>query len=68
MKYFNISLISLFLIVLNISAQPLQRVAPEDVGLSSTHLQYADEAIEKAITSGDIPGAVLAVVKDGKMA
>lgn len=48
-------------------AQPLQRVSPESVGLSSSHLRYADIAIESEIQEGHIPGAVLAVVKDGTM-
>lgn len=49
-------------------AQQLPNVSPESVGMSSTHLKYADEIIEKAISDKEIPGAVLAVVKDGKMA
>lgn len=43
-------------------------VQPEDVNLSPARLRHADEAIEKAIAEKQIPGAVLAVVKDGKMA
>lgn len=50
------------------AAQPLQRVAPEQVGMDSRRLMYADEAIEAAIAGKDIPGAVLAVVRHGKMA
>lgn len=49
------------------TAQPLQRVAPEQVGMDSRKLMYADEAIETAISNKDIPGAVLAVVRNGKM-
>jgi len=49
-------------------AQQLPNVSPESVGMSSTHLKYTDEFIEKAISDKEIPGAVLAVVKDGKMA
>lgn len=49
-------------------SQPLQRVAPEQVGMDSRHLTYADEAIETAIANKEIPGAVLAVVRNGKMA
>lgn len=49
-------------------SQPLQRVAPEQVGMDSRHLMYADEAIENAIANKEIPGAVLAVVRNGKMA
>lgn len=56
------------LLALQATAQPLPRVAPEQVGMNSRHLQYADAAIEKAISNREIPGAVLAVVRQGKMA
>lgn len=50
------------------TAQSLPRVAPEQVGMSSRHLQYADQAIRRSIQDDGIPGAVLAVVRHGKMA
>lgn len=49
-------------------AQPLPRVTPEQVGMDSHRLLYADQAIQKAISDKEIPGAVLAVVRNGKMA
>ncbi len=49
-------------------AQTLERTLPEKVGMSGARLAYADSAILTSINAGDIPGAVLAVVKDGKMA
>lgn len=49
-------------------AKNLPIVTPEQAGLSSKHLCYADSAIEKAINDSIIPGAVLAVVRHGKMA
>lgn len=58
----------LFLGLQAAGAQPLQRVAPEQVGMDSRKLLYADEAIETAIANKEIPGAVLAVVRHGKMA
>lgn len=60
----------LFIILFTVqsNAQGLQRVAPEQVGMDSRKLMYADEAIEEAIANKDIPGAVLAVVRNGKMA
>lgn len=58
----------LALLALQAVAQPLPRVAPEQVGMDSRKLMYADEAIEKAIADKNIPGAVLAVVRNGKMA
>ena len=48
--------------------QPLERAVPEQLGIDSQRLAYADEAILQAIEGGDIPGAVLAVVHKGKMA
>jgi CubicO group peptidase (beta-lactamase class C family) len=62
-------LLSLFAVaVLGVSAQPLQRVAPGEVGLDGSQLSYVDPLIEGAIKEGRIPGAVLAVVRHGKMA
>ena len=63
-----VSLLCMFLGALSLVAQPLQRVAPEQVGMDSRRLMYADEVIEAAIANKDIPGAVLAIVRDGKMA
>jgi CubicO group peptidase (beta-lactamase class C family)/lysophospholipase L1-like esterase len=58
----------LLLLSLTLHAQPLQRVAPELVGMDSHQLLFADQAIQKAIADKQIPGAVLAVVRHGKMA
>jgi CubicO group peptidase (beta-lactamase class C family) len=49
-------------------AQPLQRVIPEQVGLDSKRLENVDKIINNSIENKEIPGAVLAVVKNGKMA
>lgn len=49
-------------------AQALQHVKPERVGMSSERLLKADSIIEDAIRQGDIPGAVLAVVRHDKIA
>jgi CubicO group peptidase (beta-lactamase class C family) len=56
------------LIALQLVAQPLGRITPEQAGLDSRHLQYADEVILQAIADNDIPGAVLAIVYKDKMA
>ena len=42
------------LLALQANAQSLQRVAPEQVGMDSRHLLYADEAIETAIANKDL--------------
>ncbi|MBO7138294.1 MAG: beta-lactamase family protein [Bacteroidaceae bacterium] len=49
-------------------AQQLKHVRPEKVGMDSQQLLKADSIIENAIKQGDIPGAVLAVVRHSKMA
>lgn len=49
-------------------AQHLKQVSPEKVGMSSQRLLKADSIIEDAICQGNIPGAVLAVVRHGQMA
>ncbi len=67
MKSTILFLATIFL-TLQINAQHLQLVAPEQVGMDSKRLSQADKVIEKAIENKEIPGAVLAVVKDGRMA
>ncbi|MBR4131167.1 MAG: serine hydrolase [Bacteroidaceae bacterium] len=51
-----------------IQAQQLKHVNPERVGMDSKRLLKADSIIEDAIRQGDIPGAVLAVVRHDKIA
>ncbi len=63
----------LFHLIMTISlstanAQYLPRVAPEEVGMSTERLHHADKVIGQAISEKEIPGAVLAVVRNGKMA
>lgn len=67
-KITQIIFLPLLSVALQAAAQPLPRVAPEQAGMDSHRLLYADQAIQKAITDKEIPGAVLAVVRDGKMA
>lgn len=65
----NTFLILLFLIAANpLFSQPLPRISPEKAGIDAKKLLYADSVILKSIQNREIPGAVLAVVKDGKMA
>lgn len=66
----RISLIFLFILIgCSLStAQSLKKVKPQKVGLDERHLIYADSAINQSIAKGEIPGAVLAVVKDKKLA
>lgn len=48
-------------------AQHLERVLPWEVGMDATRLALADSVLNRAIRQGEIPGAVLAVVRHGKM-
>ncbi len=54
--------------MLTLSAQHLQKVLPEQVGLDSRQLALADSALNTEIAAKNIPGAVLAIVRHGKMA
>lgn len=48
-------------------AQPLIKVTPEQAGMDSKRLSNVDRIIGESINKGEIPGAVIAVVRDGKM-
>lgn len=62
-------ILACFLTIGTGGAQQLPRVAPEQVGMNSRHLStYADAAIQEAIVRKEIPGAVLAIVRQGKLA
>ncbi len=49
-------------------ASKLERVKPSEVGMDETRLAKVDDIINASIEKKEIPGAVLAVVRDGKMA
>ncbi|NLA62110.1 MAG: serine hydrolase [Bacteroidales bacterium] len=57
-----------FFLIFSVNAQYLSKVAPEEVGMDSKRLQQTDLIINQAIADKEIPGAVLAVVRNGKMA
>ena len=67
MKNFYLFL-SIFLVSVSVIAQPLKRVSPQESGMDPIRLSQVDRIIEESIKTGEIPGAVLAVVRDGKMA
>ena len=67
MKNFYMFL-SFLLVSVSIIAQPLKRVSPQESGMDPVRLSQVDRIIEESIKTGEIPGAVLAVVRDGKMA
>ena len=66
MKKATIFLLSIIISVAAI-AQPLLKVTPEQAGMDSKRLSNVDRIIDESIKKGEIPGAVIAVVRDGKM-
>lgn len=50
------------------SAEPLQRVLPESVGMDSALLSRVDSVVMQSIARGEIPGAVVGVLRGGKVA
>ncbi len=51
-----------------VMAAYLPKTSPKKVGMDASRLSLADSAINHSIEKGEIPGAVLAVVRHGKMA
>ncbi|GAB6123901.1 hypothetical protein JCM30204_50510 [Dysgonomonas termitidis] len=60
--------ILLILVCSTLYAQSLPLVNPQKAGLDKSRLIYADNAINQSVQDGDIPGAVLAVVRHKKLA
>ena len=48
-------------------AAPLPESSPEEVGLSSARLGRLDVAMQKAVDSGELPGAVVFIARDGQL-
>ena len=65
---FRILFSALCAFALNASANNIPTASPEEVGMSLARLRAADEVILRAIRDHRTPGAVLAVVRHGKMA
>lgn len=55
-------------VVVETSLSNIEYVAPESVGLDSRNLGYIERKVEQYITMGATDGAVVAVVRDGKIA
>lgn len=49
------------------SAQPLQQVSPEKVGFSADGLARIDRFFEREIAADRVPGAVVAIARDGRL-
>jgi len=65
---FRILLLALCAFTLNVWANNVPTASPEEVGMSLARLRAADEVILRAISDNKTPGAVLAVVRHGKLA
>ena len=48
-------------------AAALPESSPEEVGLSSSRLGRLDAAMQKAVDSGELPGAVVFIARDGQL-
>src|SRR3954471_24756932 len=50
-----------------LQAAPLTQSSPEEVGLSSARLGRLDLALQKSVDSGELPGAVVFIARDGQL-
>ena len=64
---YRILLLALCAFAINASANNVPTASPEEVGMSLARLRAADEVILRAIRDNKTPGAVLAVVRHGKL-
>ena len=48
-------------------AAPLPQATPDEVGLSAERLTRIDAAMKKAVDSGELPGAVVLIARDGQL-
>src|SRR4051812_22156648 len=56
-----------FLVSLGATAQPLPPAAPEDAGFSREGLARIDRFFQREIAQHRVPGAVVAIARDGKL-
>lgn len=68
MKLRSLFIVTLvFLLTQQLAAQKLPVVIPESVGLNTVHLMNIDRVVHQAIEKQEIPGAVIAIVREGKI-
>lgn len=63
-----LSLVLPLLVISPVVAQSVLQVKPEQVGLSTERLQKVHDVVQQHIDSEDIPGAIILVSRDGKIA
>lgn len=57
-----------FFLQFTVTAQQLDNVSPEDVGLSSERLQYLTSTFQDYVNDNELPGATILVARKGKIA
>lgn len=57
-----------FFLQFTVTAQQLDKVSPEDVGLSSERLQYLTSTFQDYVDDNELPGATILVARKGKIA
>lgn len=50
-----------------VHAAPLPQASPDEVGMSAERLVRIDAAMKKAVDSGELPGAVVFIARDGQL-
>jgi CubicO group peptidase (beta-lactamase class C family) len=50
-----------------VQAAPLPQASPEEVGMSAERLGRLDAAMRKTVDSGELPGAVVLIARDGQL-
>lgn len=58
---------ALSLVVLMARAAPLPEATPEEMGMSSERLERLTNLLRAAVDSGELPGAVIMIARDGKL-
>ncbi len=67
LQIFIVGTLFFFLFISKLNAQPLPLAKPEDVGMSSTHLNLVKAIINAAIDQKDFPGTAILIAKKGKI-
>jgi CubicO group peptidase (beta-lactamase class C family) len=61
------SILCVWCLLTSVQGRVLQDAQPDAVGMSSEHLSFVDEVIREAVSTGEIPGAVVLVARKGKI-
>lgn len=67
LQIFIVGTVFFFLFISQLNAQPLPLAKPEDVGMSSTHLNLVKAIINAAIDRKDFPGTAILIARKGKI-